>query len=392
MQGSPVDVSLRKISGIRLRTTKIAAAVYGSALALACQHVSAQSSVTLYGMTDLSIRYLTNADAKNDSRLFMANGAVINSHVGLQGSEDLGGGLKGVFQLESNINPQNGSLGDSGRLFDSTADVGLSGDIGTLTFGRQTTPLFNQLVFTYDPLTYANYPENSWLPYALGAGLTVDNSIKYVGQFGGLYIGAIYSFGNNYESSGAGGFSGQVPGHMGAGNMLGLLASYAHGPLNIGAGVQQVSDNSNNKQTLYHVGIRYVFSQTKLYLGYMHSQDNTGLVDTLLAEQPIPDIGQLKNTGRIDDGPFAGVSWQVSGPLLLTGAFYYDHMRNAVTADGSLGTGTRYTAVALAEYALSKRTEVYGTVDFNRVSGTATVESPGRSNQTGVAMGMRSFF
>jgi len=144
-----------------LRTTKIAAAVYGSALA--CQHVSAQSSVTLYGMTDLSIRYLTNADAKNGSRLCMANGAVINSHVGLQASEDLGGRLKGVFQLESNINPQDGSLGDSSRLFDST-DVGLSGDFGTLTFGRQTTPLFNQRVFTYDPLTYANYPENSWLP------------------------------------------------------------------------------------------------------------------------------------------------------------------------------------------------------------------------------------
>jgi len=157
--------------------------------------------------------------------------------------------------------------------------------------------------------------------YALGAGLTVDNSIKYVYQFGGLYIGAIYSFGNNYESSGAVGFSGQVPGHMGAGDMLGLLASYAHGPLNIGARVQQVSDNGNNKQTLYHVGIRYVFSQTKLSLGYMHSQDNTGLVDTLLAEQPIPDIGQLKNTGRTDDDPFAGVSWQVSGPLLLTARF-----------------------------------------------------------------------
>ncbi|SAL54001.1 porin [Caballeronia udeis] len=375
-----------------MRSTGIAAAVSGLTLALACQHVSAQSSVTLYGMTDLSIRYLTNVDAQNDSRLFMTNGAVINSHVGLQGAEDLGGGLKAVFQLESNINPQNGSLGDSGRLFDSTADVGLAGDFGTLTLGRQTTPLFNQLVFTYDPLTYANYPENSWLPYALGAGLTVDNSIKYVGQFGGLYIGAIYSFGNNYEPSGADGFSGQVPGHMGAGNMFGFLASYADGPLSIGAGVQQVSDNSNNKQTLYHADIRYVISQTKLYLGYMHSQDNTGLVDALLAEQPIPDIGQLKNTDRIDDGPFAGVSWQVSAPLLLTGAVYYDHMRNAATGSNTLGSGSRYTAVALAEYSLSKRTEVYGTVDFNKVNGAATVELPGRSNQTGIAIGMRNFF
>jgi predicted porin len=174
--------------------------------------------------------------------------------------------------------------------------------------------------------------------------------------------------------------------------MFGLLASYAHGPLNIGAVVQQVSDNSNNKQTLYHVGIRYVFSQTKLYLGYMHSQDNTGLVDTLLAEQPIPDIGQLKDTDRIDDGPFAGVSWQVRGPLLLTSALYYDHMRNATTGLNTTGSGNRYTVVALAEYSLSKRTEVYGTVDFNKVSGAAEVELPGRSNQTGIAVGLRNFF
>ncbi|ANB71202.1 porin [Paraburkholderia phytofirmans] len=370
----------------------IAAAVSGIASALACQGASAQSSVTLYGMTDLGIRYLTNADAQNDNKLFMANGAVINSHVGLRGTEDLGGGLKAVFQLESNVNPQDGTLSDSGRLFGSEAYVGLASRYGTLTFGRQNTPLFDKLVSTYDPLTYANYPENSWLPFALGAGLSADNSIKYDGQFGGLEVGAIYSFGSNYESNGADGFSGEVPGHLGAGSMFGFIASYVTGPVSVAAGVQQTSDNSNNKQTVYNADIAYAFSKAKIYLGYLHSQDNTGLVDTLLAEQPIADIGQLKKTDRIDDGPFAGAAWQVSGPLLLTCAFYYDHMRNAATADDAPGTGTRYTVVALAEYSLSKRTEVYGTVDFNRVSGAATVELPGRSNQTGVAIGLRNFF
>jgi predicted porin len=56
------------------------------------------------------------------------------------------------------------------------------------------------------------------------------------------------------------------------------------------------------------------------------------------------------------------------------------------------GSGNRYTVVALAEYSLSKRTEVYGTVDFNKVSGAAEVELPGRSNQTGIAVGLRNFF
>lgn len=362
------------------------------AVALVSQQACAQSSITLDGMTDISIRYLTNADAQNDSRLFMANGAVINSHFGLHGVEDLGGGTSAVFDVENNFNPPNGSLGDAGRLFDGEAYAGFASQYGTLTLGRQNTPLFDKLIGVYDPLTYANYPENSWLPYALGAGLVADNALKYAGEFGNLYVGAFYSFGSNVEATGASGFSGQIPGHFGAGSLYALLASYAHGPLNIGGGLQQVSDNANNKQTLFHANLAYAFGATKIYAGYMRSRDDTGLVDTLLAEQPIPDISDLKNTHRADDGPFAGVSWRACAPLLLSGAFYYDHMRNATTANGARASGNRYTVVALAEYSLSKRTEVYGTVDFNTVNGAADVELPGRSNQTGIAVGLRNFF
>ncbi|WP_407669546.1 hypothetical protein [Paraburkholderia heleia] len=41
---------------------------------------------------------------------------------------------------------------------------------------------------------------------------------------------------------------GQHSGHMGAGNMIGLTASYTTGPISVIAGFQQNSDNSNNKQ------------------------------------------------------------------------------------------------------------------------------------------------
>jgi hypothetical protein len=134
-------------------------------------------------------------------------------------------------------------------------------------------------------------------------------------------------------------------------------------------------------------------SSTTRYAGYLRSKDNTGFVDSILAQQPIATASTgFKDTGRIDDGPFAGATWQITPELALSSAFYYDHMRNATTANGTLGSGSRYTAVALAEYALSKRTEVYGTVDFNKVNGAATVELPGRSNQTGVSIGFRNLF
>jgi predicted porin len=258
-----------------LRYRRIADAVSGIAFALGCQHASAQSSISLDGMTEITLRYLTNDNAQNDGRLFMTNGAIINSHVGLRGEEDLGHGLKAVFQIESNFDPQDSALSDSGRLFGSTANGGLSGGFGTLTLGRQDTPLFDKLVTTYDPLTYANYPENSWLPWALEAGLAADNSIRYTGQLGSLYVGAMYSFGSNYEIGGVDGFSGQVSGHLTAGSLANFLASYSDGPLNVAAGVQQIRDNSENRQTVFNVDFMYELSRVRLYAGWLHSQDNT---------------------------------------------------------------------------------------------------------------------
>ncbi|CAB3792834.1 porin [Pararobbsia alpina] len=374
-----------------MKQLKFVGALSCAGLALACQHASAQSSVTLYGVADVSVRYLTNTNAANDNRLFMTNGAITNSRFGMRGTEDLGGGYSAIFDLESGINLQDGT--GASRLFNRNAYVGLSGPYGTVTLGRQKTPLFDTLGDTYDPLTVGNYFENAWLPVALGAGLYADNAVKYVGSFAGLSIDAMYSFGTDSTATGPGGFSGQIPGHMGAGSLYGVTLSYTIGQLSFGGGAQQNSDNSNHKQTVFNANAVYTFSEVNLYLGYLHSEDDTGFVDSTLAQQPIAvSIDDLKNTGRIDDGPYTGVTWQATPALRLTGAFYYDHMKNASIGGGVLGSGNRYTGVALAEYSLSKRTEVYGTVDFNKVTGAGTVELPGRSNQTGIAIGLRNIF
>ncbi|WP_277188884.1 porin, partial [Caballeronia sp. BR00000012568055] len=81
-------------------TSRALGALGLSAIALASQSVFAQSSVTLYGVADVSLRYLTNANANNDNKLYMTNGAITNSRIGLKGSEDLGGGLSAIFRLE----------------------------------------------------------------------------------------------------------------------------------------------------------------------------------------------------------------------------------------------------------------------------------------------------
>ena len=121
--------------------TRTVAAFGATACALACQTAFAQSSVTLYGVADVGIRYLTHSNASNDGRLFMTNGAITNSRFGIKGAEDLGNGLKAIFQLESGIDLQSGAQSDSQRLFNRAAYVGLSSQYGTVTLGRQKTPL-----------------------------------------------------------------------------------------------------------------------------------------------------------------------------------------------------------------------------------------------------------
>lgn len=67
------------------------------------------------------------------------------SRLGVKGSEDLGGGLKGIYQIEMQIPivNENDDLadGDRGRIKMRNTFVGLASDWGTLLAGRHDTPM-----------------------------------------------------------------------------------------------------------------------------------------------------------------------------------------------------------------------------------------------------------
>src|ERR1700737_4890274 len=96
----------------------------------------AQSSVTLYGLIDAGISWVSNSKG---SKLFQeSNNAMNSDRWGLRGAEDLGGGLKAIFVLENGFSINNGALGQGGLEFGRQAYVGLSSDqYGTVTLGRQ---------------------------------------------------------------------------------------------------------------------------------------------------------------------------------------------------------------------------------------------------------------
>lgn len=335
----------------------------------------AQSSVTLYGIVDQSIRYATNADAANNGSVQLTNGAITNSRFGFKGEEALGNGLKAIFDLESGFDPQTGYLNQGGRMFGRDAYVGLSGPMGTIKLGRQGTEAFN-LYGDYDPLTVGNYTANSWAFYMTDA--RIDNAASYDASFGHLHLGATYGFG-------------QQPGSLSKNAYWGARASYDLGPLSFGGVYQELHDIANNAQRMWGVAARYTTGPAKLFFGYMGGHDATGIVDASLNDPSrTVSTGSFVANPRKDSTFFTGITYQATPALSLTGAAYYDDIKNVNGISGN--SGKRYTGALWADYALSQRTQLYATLDYNKVDGGAYTELPGKSNQTGVAVGIRHIF
>jgi predicted porin len=162
---------------------------------------SAQN-VMLYGIFDTGVERVTNVGANRDSVVRMPSiTGTLASRFGLRGSEDLGGGLKAIFLMESGFAPDTGASNQGGRLFGRQAYVGLQGNWGTISFGRQYSYMY--IVGIGDTLGGNIYTAGLLDPYLANARL--DNSIVYKGTFDGLTVGASYSLGRDTVASAAGG-------------------------------------------------------------------------------------------------------------------------------------------------------------------------------------------
>ena len=109
---------------------------------LASAPALAQSGVTLYGVADVFIeRGEAGTQASRIARTRVESGGLNGSRVGLRDTEDLGGGLKATMVIEHGLLLDNGQPASTAGFWNRQAFAGLSGSWGSLTAGRQYSPL-----------------------------------------------------------------------------------------------------------------------------------------------------------------------------------------------------------------------------------------------------------
>lgn len=202
---------------------------------------SAQSSVTLYGKLDLGF-----AKAAGSADKQVADGS--KSRVGFRGVEDLGGGLKAMFQFEHRFNPDDGTVTNA-AFWHGISTVGLGGSFGTVNLGRQYTAAFSLATDVIDPFggyTVAGLRDESLTKSV--ARLRTDNSVRYDGAFGGLKVAA------DIAETPAGGVD----------RPYSVAAQYAAGPFMVAASYDNPTGANDNLATL---GGSYTFGPAKVSLG-----------------------------------------------------------------------------------------------------------------------------
>jgi predicted porin len=374
-------------------------------LALLTGEAHAQSSVTLYGVLDASVAYTSSVNtskgistgtAQGGAQYQMFSGLLSTSRWGLRGSEDLGGGLHAVFDLENGFLLNSGALknseaGQTPDLFGRQAWVGLSSDqYGSVTLGRQYD-------FIYDYAALQAATGTGWggnlfaHPFDndnMDGSMRLDNSIKFSSAtFAGIRVGAMYAFSN-------------AAGAAGNDNAYSVGANYVYGPFNVSAAYDQINRNNGapnaagatssidgnalsygGDQRIYSVSAGYKFpNNSSVGVVWSHSvTDNltnpptgAGATASLYGNS----YGLTGRSLKFDNFEING-RYFVRPDVVLGAAYTYTMASYSGGTSGLGGTMTSAGAATphwnqvtvLADYLLSRSTEIYLAAAYVKVSG-----------------------
>lgn len=343
----------------------------------------AQSSVTLYGRLNTALEY-SYANAATDGTKLGGTGRLTNNRsvFGMRGEEGLGGSLKAIWQIESNVSLDTGQ----GQIAGRNSRIGLQGDAGTFFMGHWQTP-YTEATAGYDPY----YPTTAGYMALIGNGSTSSSdNVQDTSSFDRRQKNLVV-----YKTPSLAGFSGaaawgvneertSVPRNPG---LYSFSAAYDNGPLNIALAyeIHQHYQTAGRKDDAMKAGVSYKFPSTTVALLYerLHYRTATG---DLTRNGYYASLVQKLGPGSV----------RVGFALASNGA------GNATETVGFFRSGAETGATQVTvgyDYPLSKRTALFAY--YSRINNKRNAIYDFAINELGVsagadpqtfALGMRHFF
>jgi predicted porin len=317
----------------------------------------AADEVQVYGLIGSFAGSIKRSDSVARTTI-VGSGGLTTSYLGFRGGEDLGDGLRAVFQLETFFQPDNGGAGRSAADpsgFSRNGWVGLQGAFGQLSMGRHTSPYYVSMQVVnpfgssvaFSPLVVQSYVA-AFSNTVIGDTVW-NNAVQYATPtLGDVSVTAIYA-------------PGEVAGDSSVRN-YGLHLRYKHGPLAAilsGQRVRTAVVAPSTGQDAWLAGMSYDAGPVKLY-GSAQATDNA--------------VTSIKSRTYQ-----AGASV----PVTPTGSILFSWARTGVDNPKAV-VPTHNTAGLGYDYYLSKRTDVYATYLYDRIDGRAAGNS--------YALGIRHLF
>ena len=317
-------------------------------IALAAMAVSgaalAQSSVTVYGVADVWVGNIkSGAPATRVNKSGLTSGGLSSSRIGFRGTEDLGGGLKANFKIETSVNldePKATSLGDR------EAFVGLSGAFGAVDLGAVDTAydVVNAKAYTVFDSDFS--PEWDKNEKVFQSGLykaTPNNGIRYTSpKMGGFSAAVSYAFGEDKTSTES------------ASSVTAFNVTYSEGPIYAALAYQTEEPKGNGKSDDYtRLAGSYDFGVAKALFTY----------------------GKVDFANRNEATEYSlGADIPVASNMTVGIGYATSETENAAGAKLSERSGFGLAV----RYSLSKRTTVYGGLSKTKTEnnvGTTTSKS-----------------
>lgn len=354
----------------------------------------AQSNVTVSGVIDAGYHNTKSGDNKKTG---IDSGQWSSSRIAFSGTEDLGNGVKAVFNLEYSIaNDTNEGIGtvansSTGATRARAQYVGLAGDFGTVIAGRFNSP-GKTLHDKYDAMTGSIFFSTS---QRLNGGVTagalssmnerLSNAVAYVSPslLGGLTATVGYAFAGTKLADGSQtGFQTSGDGTKTPGNdserTLGLSLDYTAGPLGIGYAYHRINDASADGDVTSPLGRRehtlvgmYDFGMAKLFANYTKVKATNSTVGVADIDNKVVTVGAV-----------------VPVTAMSNVRFSYSKLNHDVADTDAKGWSLFY------DHNLSKRTTAYvgytkySNDDLSTRSPGATVAAGSGDSARGIGLGM----